>query len=806
MFINHLLPARSGQEFTDQLLTTRAYQPEESIFLCDDKHLFFGFICASLNGLDSGLDQRLNGLLNQNWPPDTLVQCGLILSPDLNQILRQLRKIQNSTSPEFKSMLEQNIHQLEDGVKYPVTNGQKLRRGCLWITVKTPISQLSPTHDDIIQLARLQQNFSAGLETAGLAAIALDQNDWLKLNQILVNHPEKTQWQDAEPLADNDRSLNQQVFDPDTSLQVEHDHLVLGTGEKKRYIKVLIAKQLPQFAPLGFAFNFMGDSQSGHRGIKCYAQIHTLLNFPDIRQLQATLNNRQRIAMQQASGPITRFEPRLMERKNDFDILFNALNKGDAPLKLNFALVLYCDSLKEANMLSSNANSYFRELGFMLYEDVYFMLPMFLNTLPGNAQKSTQTIAMHEKTLATRHAVPLLPLFDDWPGHQEALLNMVSRRGQLMNLSLFESNSNYNAIIAATSGAGKTVLVNEMISNILIRGGQCWALDIGEGYKKLCQHFDGLFLDFDQGSEIGMNPFALVHDYEEEGDILLALIIAMVSPREPLTPYQEASLREQIRELWEREGTGSSIDLLQKRLKRQHPDERITDLAVQLSAFTSKGEYGRFFCGENTLDINQSFTVLELRHLDSRKHLQRVVILELIYLIQQIMYFGNVSRRKLVVIDEAWNLMRDTQGAALFIEHGFRRFRRFNGANLMAAQRIEDFYETAAGRAALDNSATQFLLKQQLATINELEKQQRLPLSPEGYKLLKTVHTVEGKYSEALVLTEQGSGIGRLILNPFKKLLYSSHPEDEGAIRTYRAQGYSLSDAIMRVLKDRSAL
>ena len=172
-------------------------------------------------------------------------------------------------------------------------------------------------------------------------------------------------------------------------------------------------------------------------------------------------------------------------------------------------------------------------------------------------------------------------------------------------------------------------------------------------------------------------------------------------------------------------------------------------------------------------------------------------------MIQQIMYFGDVGRRKLVVIDEAWNLMRDTQGAALFIEHGFRRFRRFNGANLMAAQRIEDFYETAAGRAALDNSATQFLLKQQPSTINELEKQQRLPLSPEGYRLLKSVHTVESKYSEALVLTEQGSGIGRLMLTPFKKLLYSSHPEDESAIRHYRNLGYSLTDAIYQVLNDR---
>ena len=200
---------------------------------------------------------------------------------------------------------------------------------------------------------------------------------------------------------------------------------------------------------------------------------------------------------------------------------------------------------------------------------------------------------MHEKTLATRHAVPLLPLFDDWPGHHESLLNLVSRRGQLMNLSLFESSSNYNAVIAATSGAGKTVLVNELISNILIRGGQCWALDIGEGYKKLCQHFDGSFLDFDQHSTIGMNPFSLVHDYQEEGDILLALVIAMVSPRDPLSPYQEASLREQIRLLWEQEGNNSNLDLLQQRLQ-QHSDERINDLSVQLSAFTSKGEYGRF--------------------------------------------------------------------------------------------------------------------------------------------------------------------------------------------------------------------
>ena len=508
MFTQRTNPIPEAREFSDHLLTTCAFQSDESLFLCDDQHLFFGFLCMTLNGLDNGLDDRLNGLLNQDWPDNTLVQCGLILSPDLQKTINQLMLLKDRASSEFKAMLKQNIQQLQSGIHQPLDQGHKLRRGILWITVKIALHQRSPSDDEMMIASRLKQTFSGGMETAGLAAMPMDQHEWLRLNMILVNHPEQGRWALSKVVADPERSLNEQVFDPDSCLEVHPDHLVIGVGDKQRFVKVLVAKQLPQFAALGSAFSFMGDSQSGHRGIKCYAQIHALLRFPRCQQLQASLNSRQRIAIQQSSSPITCFEPRLLERKKDFDVLSDALNKGDAPLHLSFALVLYCDSQKEANTLSSNACSYFRELGFMLYEDVYFMLPMFLNTLPGNAQKATQTLAMHEKTLATRHAVPLLPLFDDWPGHQEVLLNLVSRRGQLINLSLFESNSNYNGIIAATSGAGKTVLVNEIISNILIRGGQCWALDIGEGYKKLCHHFDGLFLDFDQHSQLGMNPFA----------------------------------------------------------------------------------------------------------------------------------------------------------------------------------------------------------------------------------------------------------------------------------------------------------
>ena len=45
------------------------------------------------------------------------------------------------------------------------------------------------------------------------------------------------------------------------------------------------------------------------------------------------------------------------------------------------------------------------------------------------------------RTVATRHAIPLLPVFADWPGTGMPTLNFVSRNGQMINVSLFDSGT-----------------------------------------------------------------------------------------------------------------------------------------------------------------------------------------------------------------------------------------------------------------------------------------------------------------------------------------------------------------------------
>ena len=235
---------------------------------------------------------------------------------------------------------------------------------------------------------------------------------------------------------------------------------------------------------------------------------------------------------------------------------------------------------------------------------------------------------------------------------------------------------------------------------------------------------------------------------------------------------------------------------------KNHEDRRVQDVGEQLYPFTTQGEYGRFFNGHNNIRFKNRFTVLELEELKGRKHLQQVVLLQLIYQIQQEMYLGERDRRKIVFIDEAWDLL--TQGdVGKFIETGYRRFRKYGGSAVTVTQSVNDLYDSPTGKAIAENSANMYLLGQKAETINALKKEGRLPLGEGGYEYLKTVHTVTGVYSEIFFITEMGTGIGRLIVDPFHKLLYSSRAEDVNAIKQLTRKGLSVADAISQLLKER---
>ena len=288
---------------------------------------------------------------------------------------------------------------------------------------------------------------------------------------------------------------------------------------------------------------------------------------------------------------------------------------------------------------------------------------------------------------------------------------------------------------------------------------------------------------------------------DEEEDSLVCLIAAMASARGLLDEWQMAALKRVMGEIWRSKRGAMTIDDIAARCLGDS-DRRLRDIGEQLHAFTALGNYGRYFTGENTVDFKNRFTVLELDELQGRKHLRQIVLLQLIYRISREVYSGVRSRLKLVIVDEAWDLLKEGE-VSVFIEHAYRKFRKYGGSIAIATQSINDLYENETGRAIAENSANMFLLGQTDEAIESVKRSGRLSLGEGGYDLLKSVHTVAGAYSEIFVRSNAGCGIGRLIVDEFRKLLYSTDPGDVNAITALTNGGLSVSGAIDTLLERR---
>jgi conjugal transfer ATP-binding protein TraC len=88
----------------------------------------------------------------------------------------------------------------------------------------------------------------------------------------------------------------------------------------------------------------------------------------------------------------------------------------------------------------------------------------------------------------------------------------------------------------------------------------------------------------------------------------------------------------------------------------------------------------------------------------------------------------------------------------------------------------------------------------------KLEREGRLDVGGDyGFALLKSLQTVPGKYSEICFVNQQGFGVERLYVEPFKKLLYSTKAEDINAIKQLQQDGMSLMEAINTLTAQREA-
>jgi conjugal transfer ATP-binding protein TraC len=276
-----------------------------------------------------------------------------------------------------------------------------------------------------------------------------------------------------------------------------------------------------------------------------------------------------------------------------------------------------------------------------------------------------------------------------------------------------------------------------------------------------------------------------------------AIIGQMARHSETLSDAERGFVDSAVMKVWSDEGPNGSIDGVARALVAT-ANPIAENLAVSIAPFMAGGSYGAFFSGQASLNLDADFTVFEMSDLATREDLRSVVLSAIMFMTSQAMTRSPRSVRKLLLIDEAWSMLK---GGSMgeFVETYARTCRKYGGALATATQSLNDYYKSDGATAALENSDWMLILQQKPETIADFKRASRLDMDDRTETLIRSLKRSGSDYSEVFIKGPEVESIGRLVLDDYSATLFSSSPDTFAKIDAELARGAQLADAIERI-------
>lgn len=325
------------------------------------------------------------------------------------------------------------------------------------------------------------------------------------------------------------------------------------------------------------------------------------------------------------------------------------------------------------------------------------------------------------------------------------------------------SLENANMVVFAKSGAGKSFTVKLEALRSMMVGTEIIIIDPENEYQKLADAVGGSYIRLSLSSSTRINPFDLpkVIDAEEANNALRSNLVTLhglfklmlagssINPdgtlNATLTASEEADLDQALIDTYARAGitsdplthqsTPPTIANLYDTLL--HMGGNGPSLAQRLRKYTT-GTFAGIFSNQSNIEINNPMVVFNIRDLeDELRPVAMYIVLSHIWNITRA-----DQRKRMLIVDEAWQLMKYADSAN-FLFSLAKRARKYKLGLTTITQDVEDFMGSKMGRAIVANSSIQLLLKQSSSAVDVLadvfkltdEEKKRLSNFPVGQGL-----------------------------------------------------------------------
>ncbi|HEY6737080.1 MAG TPA: DUF87 domain-containing protein [Candidatus Saccharimonadia bacterium] len=505
------------------------------------------------------------------------------------------------------------------------------------------------------------------------------------------------------------------------SLEVNANYLRLG----KRYVRTIYVYGYPRQVFTGWLSPIINLDEV----------IDISLFIYPVESRIVLENLRKKVGQMEASYQINEEkgkvrDPGLEAAIQDAEELRDKLQVGEERFfRFGMYLSMYADSIDQMTDLARKIEGIFGQSLVYTKPSTMQMEQGFNSTTPLATDQLQISRNMNTGALSTS-----FPFTSAELSRNEGILYGLNRHNN--GLVLFDrfSLENANMVVFAKSGAGKSFAIKLEALRSLMMGTEVIVIDPEDEYKRLCEAVGGTYLRLSLASQTRINPFDLprVFDQDEADNALQANIITLhgllrlmiggatvnnttgATTTTALTPAEDADLDVAIINTYARAGitrdplthgaTPPTMNDLYNTLASMTGNG--PDLALRLRKFTT-GTFSGIFSEQSNVEIDNPFLVFNIRDLeDELRPIGMYIVLNYIW-----NKVKSDRRKRLLIVDEAWQLMKYDDSANFMFSLAKRARKYFLGLTTIS-QDVEDFLSNKMGRAVVSNSSLQLLLKQ----------------------------------------------------------------------------------------------
>lgn len=796
----------------------------------------FVFICDPLVGV--GLDdqgQMANFFCQEkNLPEGTAMQFMLFASPKISEKLEWWETFRKEGI--YKDLALKRKDFLEKKAISDPTN--RVRDYKLLISYTVPGHITDPK--EIKNLLSVRETLHYTLERMGMVSKLCDAQ--MLINELwdVVNIDDSTK--SLKPHYNFFDPVSKQIFSPSNSYEIQNDLVVKDeTYAIKSFVPVKGTKEWS----LGQMDHMIGKLLDTHQQIPCPFILHYGFVVVENQDMQFKKLVAKRDSLEKAlKGRFARWRPQIKEEYADVCEAIEQIQRGHRFIysSLNFTVM---PKVEELPKIEQNLQQIWQSIQWKFSPCVYDDLGIFMGLMPmtwtaegifnpikpWEKTSSGMGKSFHElqkaKTTITREAQNMLPLLGEWKGQLAPGIPLFGRKGQIFywnpfdnalikNLQLPKPDGNQNVVITGASGSGKSFMCNELITTTLATGGVAIVFDKGESFKNICSSYGGHHIDFNVNLDISINPFTNIPMGNSEGEMqdrhdqmeaLVSVIQTMCKPNEKCTSLESSWIQLAAKTIYDEKGNFGCVDDVREFLLNQE-DKRAKDLGRMLWAYSKEGPYNILFNRPASINLKHDFIVIETQKLTD--NLRSVITQMIMVQSWQRMVWSDRKRSFLFLVDEISETIKGPNTVG-YSGAMVRTTRKYEACLVLATQSLTDFFmdDNPGLKILFEQSDWKLIFRQNDEVTSAIKEHPYLKEFAKDYyreEVLRSLMPARN-FSEFLIYGKEIKGVvGRLCVDPYTELLYSTSPKDYSDVQGFVKQGYPVGDAVEMVLKQRGRL